>query len=292
MFGKRLIPPVAAAPTAPFKSIKSKEMSFFDQPLQYERIVQSIKEDPQFFDKTVDPRALMKALDADPYLLQKEQASRLNGTIFELVKHRKGLTIDVLFGILGSLAGWVCLLEAFRMTKAGAREDTAVFSGMEGISFDGLKGSDGREYVFGNLIDNLLLKRETSIWKLTGNCAQRLGAVHMPDVAELWEHIKNSFQKPNYGVPRRPFDKAIGGNPIEIVREFWPKLGASFLTITQERMEIHQVFGFAIQAAMHQRPAELDPGYLAALVMECALPTAHVHPERFGIEAFCSSVRH
>jgi hypothetical protein len=292
MFGKRLVPPVTAAPTGFTKTNSTSVPNFFDQPLQFERILQSIKEDPQFYDKNVDSHKLMKALEDDPYLLQKEQASRLNDTIFQLVKHRENLTIDTLFGILGSLAGWVCLLEAFRMQKAGARENTAVFSGMEGISFDCLKGSDGKEYVFGNLIDNLLLKRETSIWKLTGNCAQHLGAVHMPDIAELWEHIKHSFQKPNYGLPRHPFDKAVGGNPIDIVREFWPKLGANFLTITQERMEIHQVIGFAIQAAMHQRPADLDPGYLAALVMECALPTAHVHPERFDIEVFSSVIRH
>jgi hypothetical protein len=279
MFGKRVVPPAPSAQVNTAATAAAVNASFVQQPISYERLLQSIKEDAHFYDQAVNPRALMTALDNDPYLLQKEQASRLNRQLLKLMSNRPNPRIETHLGILGSVAGWVCLLEAFEMYKRGARLHDGVFGGLKGVSFGSVKGSDGNSYFFGNLIDDLLLARDTSIWKLTGGMALLYNPARMPEMGELWDHLKTTFQSSSYGTLRHPFDKSIDGKPIDFVRQYWSQLSGSFLAITTERFEIHQVFAFAIQESIHKRPDGVDAGYLAAAVMECAMPMAHIHPE-------------
>jgi hypothetical protein len=269
----------AAAPAIPVHATAG-HLGLWQQvpgvPLSLERLQQSIKEDAHFFDPNVDAHALMKTLENNPYVMHREQARRLNAAIIQAIQHRPDLRIEIHMGILGSLAGWTCLTEAH---AAGVRYHRESDGKIASYKLDSLKGADGATYFFGKLIDEILLERDTSIWKLTGNEALRFNPVRMPDMEETWSHIKTTFQRPEYGIPRYPMGEAIAGKPIEFVREFWSKVEPVFLNVTRERLELHQVLGFAIQEAMHNRPEGVDAGFLAAVVMECALPMAHIHPE-------------
>ena len=66
MFGKRNAPMAPATPSY-FGATQAKPSApTFDRPITYDRLLQSIREDAHFYDRNVDPRALMAALEQDP----------------------------------------------------------------------------------------------------------------------------------------------------------------------------------------------------------------------------------
>ena len=281
MFGKRPAAPGTLSPQPGpglARPVSAPAVGVEPGPLTYERVLKSIQEDAWFYSRDIDARALMAAIEQDPYFLQKGQAQRLRDRLFKLVDASANPTMDYMFGILGAVAGSTCFFEAFEKGRrlAALQPDGK----MPSNCMDIIGGADGITYSFGRFIDEILLEKDSSIWKQAGQAALRHGAQRMPDIQQIWSHVKSTFQKPSFGIPQYPFDQALGVKPITLVREMSHQLESVFLQVTRERMEKHQVFGFVIQDGIANRPGDVDPGFLAAMVMECAIPMAHVHPEQ------------
>jgi hypothetical protein len=228
---------------------------------------------PGFFNPPdFDGEKLLRAIQEDPLLLAKKSADELKYNIYNLVKGDQGVRVETALFVLGSLGGYACLDQAIgKFTPETAKADPR--------SLIALTGKDGKRYFMGNLINDPLLTSNLSLSNLTMGMAQHLGGKNLPDVSELVGFVAETYGNHSFGKPRLPVDHNIGDVPFNFVKYMWPKIWPMFSNITRRQNQIPLIFGLAIQKVIEEAQQIIDPGMAAKIVMECAVPMAHINPD-------------
>ncbi|EJJ29014.1 hypothetical protein PMI11_02732 [Rhizobium sp. CF142] len=194
----------------------------------------------------------------------------LDHVIQEMATDGHVQSID-LFGALGSVGGFSCVLTAFDIASAGELSDDADLIAME--------AEDGSRYYTGNLPNAFLLESHDSLLNLTYGAARRSGALISQEMAmETLRYVVSTIGHPQFGIPRLTDENRPGETPLAYVRRLWPKLADA---LDRNRVPLSRrpfAIGLAVELAFfHVRPP-LDPSLAARIVTECAIPMAKLDP--------------
>jgi hypothetical protein len=209
----------------------------------------------------------------DPLVHMKVTAQALNKFIYDRLNSSKGAHIESFLAILGSLAGFACLLPVWRQFKAGqlAPDDK---------NFLVVETADGGKYFFGDRINQPLLQSPHSVTAMLFNAASRMGADMMPDVVEMVRHVSTTVGTPSFGIPRLPPGKHLNEAPEAILYSVWPSAHATLSIFTQSEGEFPLIVAIAIEEIMAKASATIAPDLAAKIVLECAIPMAHIDPDK------------
>jgi hypothetical protein len=217
---------------------------------------------------------------SDPDIRAKVCAGGLQHWLKTTLRDERGVRVQTLLGVLGSLAGFACQM-AIR-EQARLRGHPA-----ERITLIEITTKDGRRAFFGDPLNALLLEGPKSVWAVTAGGAHSLGvaAAALPDVREIAGHVSKSLGSDAYGIPRLPKGNELPDTPAAIVKAFWPTVQKTLLHYRIGSAQWPLTLSIAIQRTMIEGKDALDPFVAATIVMECAVPAAKLDPRELGIAA-------
>lgn len=199
-----------------------------------------------------------------PKLGQKEVVQTLMEALSQ--SDSKGVHIESLFCILGSLAGYACQAAIF---------GKVVLNGPTELYGLNVMGTQSGDFFFGDPLNKPLAESQYSIWGLAAGYATHLGCQELIDIRELFDHVSKTVGTEDFGKPRFPGGNA-GELPINHVKNLWPVLlpTVKFFCKTPDEWPI--LFGLAIQEAMRLTEGQIAPGDALTIVMESAVPMSKV----------------
>jgi len=217
-------------------------------------------------------RTIEERRAGDPLIGAKLGAKEIVVTLQEAMNSDKGVHAESLLALLGSLAGFSCVISVLIDGAQGKlpQMPNAVVS---------VGTKDGRTFYFGEAINARLYTDQHSVWALAAGMAQHLGATRLVDVHEIAGHVSETVGSPQFGVPRLPPGHPLGKTPAEFVREAWPALSERRNYFCPEPREWPIIFGLAAQQVMEMAKDVLDPEIALTIVMECAVPMSKIDPK-------------
>lgn len=202
----------------------------------------------------------------DPLIGPKIAAHEIYARVFKVLQGERGVHLESLLGLLGSLAGYACQV-AVRLK--------AVNDGMhEAARLVRVDGDDARVYWFGDAINAPLLQSDLSVWSLAAGGAQSAGLTALPDLEAILRHVSATVGTDAFGQPRGDAAARLPAPPEQIVRLFWPGLRPILRDTCKNPMHWPVALGIALQRAIEQGASALPPDAALRLVMECAIPMA------------------
>ncbi|QXG50099.1 hypothetical protein [Pseudomonas viridiflava] len=220
--------------------------------------------------------AIEQASAENPVVHLKIGAEELVQRLLAGMKNERGVHVESLLGILGSLAGFCVVDSVFKQVAASNR------STRECGILD-VETADGSRYYLGDPMNHLLAGTDLSLWALVAGMINHLGSQNYPDFAEISGHVDGTLGGPEFGNPRVPEQHKPNDLPINYVRDLWPVV----LPIIEQRVPVLQervtLFGFAVQNVIEMGKDVIQPAMAGRLVMECAVPTAKLDPARIAV---------
>ncbi len=208
----------------------------------------------------------------DPLIGAKMGSKEIFARLINALKDSRGVHIETLLCILGSLAGYSC--------QAGLRRELVETKELsEDQVFVIIDCKDGSKYYFGDRINQPLLSNQYSIWSLAAGAVQHMGITVTIDVQEILKHVSETVGSSTYGIPRIPEIHKSGDLPINFVRRLWPKLLPVVERFSIEPNEWSIMYGLALQEAILFGKDAIDPLLALTIAMECAIPMAKVDLE-------------
>jgi hypothetical protein len=187
------------------------------------------------------------------------------------MKNERGVHVESLLGVLGSLAGFCCIDSALKQSAALGR-DSREFGIVD------VETSDGNSYYFGDPINSLLAGSNLSLWALVAGIVNHLGSDDYSDFQEIAGHVAGTLGAPEFGYPRLPDHHKLSDLPINYVQDIWPHV----LPLIEKRAPALQervtLFGFAVQNVIQMGKDVIPPAVAGKLVMECAVPMSKLNP--------------
>jgi len=184
------------------------------------------------------------------------------------MKNPKGVHIESLLCALGALAGYACQATLRAQALAKGLSETAPFH----IA----SAKDGKQYFFGDQLNDVLVGAKYSVWHLAGGAAQDVGIQEFPDINEMFQHTATVLGTNQFGIPRVPDDHKAGTVPADYLKEIWP---AFFLTVKRfcpDPAHWPILYSLAIREAIHGSKGVIDPTLALRIVMESAIPMSKV----------------
>lgn len=194
----------------------------------------------------------------------KEVFQRLLGGMAD----EKGVHSESLMCALGSLAGYAC--------QASLRAQALAANMAETAAFNVVGTADGKQYFFGDPLNNLLVNSQFSVWALAGGAAQHNGSAALPDINEIFQYTSSVVGGPEFGVPRVPEKHQAVDLPVNFLKIIWPELFPTVKEFCPDPAGWPILYGFAIQEAMDATKAVLEPAIALKMVMESAVPMSKV----------------
>jgi len=218
--------------------------------------------------------ALENAQKTDPLVRAKIGSRALKDKLYNVLKSSdpRGVHAETALGMLGSLAGFSCVLYALSAQRAGHGKD-------DPGALMVVTGADGKNYIYGNLTNGPLLENEHSVWSLVAGIAQHLGSSQIPDVSEIAKHVASTAGGELFGIPRIPEGHKLADTPRGYVRALWPVVINEVKNYTTDPAEWPILFALAAQQVMQDAQQVLEPGLAAKIVMECAIPMSKIDPD-------------
>lgn len=222
--------------------------------------------------KPTAPRGLLAEIAAreagDPLIGPKIAAHEIYSRVFEALRNEHGVHSEPLLGILGALAGYACQVAVRRKALADGMHEAARLVRVDGV--------DGRVYWHGDALNAALMESRDSVWSLAAGGAQGAGLAALPALEPILAHVAATIGTPRFGLPRGESAGLLPATPEQIVRLFWPGLRPILVDTCRDPMHWPVALGIALQRAIEQGAAALDPAKALVLVMECALPMARI----------------
>lgn len=215
--------------------------------------------------------AIEDAKAQNPVVHLKLGAQDLVERLLVSMQNERGVHVESLLAVLGSLAGFCCLHSCLKQAEALGRNTRE-------CGIVDFETAEGERYYLGPPINALLGESNLSLLALVMGMINHLGSQDYPDFPELAKHVVGTFGKPEFGIPRIPDQHQPGDLPINYVRAIWPQTLPHIearVPILQERV---MLFGFAIQTVMEMGKDVIPPALAGRLVMECAVPMSKVDP--------------
>ena len=227
----------------------------------------------------MDPKtaALINAIrersQEDPFIGAKLGAKEVFQRLVEAMKDSKGIHIESLLTALGALAGYAC--------QANLREQ-ALANGMpETAAFHIIATDDGKQYFFGDPLNNALAGSQYSVWGLVGGAAQQAGATDFPDLDEVFQHTASVLGSEHFGAPRVPENHKPSDIPLNYLKAMWPALLPTVKLFCPNPVHWPILYSLAIQEAIHAGKDSIDPGMAFRIVIESAIPMSKVDLENY-----------
>ena len=215
--------------------------------------------------------AIRERSKEDPLIGAKIGAKEVYHRLVKGLQNDRGVHIESLLAVLGSLAGYAC--------QASLRE-RAVAQGTAATSlFHVVETRDGSKFFFGDALNAPLAGAQYSVWGLAAGAAQQLGVTEFPDLDALFQHTASTLGSAEFGIPRLPEGHAIGDLPINYLKAIWPKLLPTVQLFCTDPAQWPILYGLAIQETINMGKEVISPALAVQLVMECAIPMSKVDLE-------------
>ncbi len=225
----------------------------------------------------IDPKedALLRAINnrkaEDPLVGLKIGSKEILQRLLESLKGDKGVHVESLLGIVGSLAGYSC--------HAACREEFVETSKMsEKEAFTVFSCKDGKNYYFGDLPNKPLVEDKFSVWGLVAGTTQHLGG-ELYDVNSTFSNVAGAMGSKHFGIPQVPDQHKPGDLPLNYVRDLWPVLLPIIDKFCTRPLERPILLGLVAQQVVEMGKDVIEPSMASKLVMECAAPMAKIGPE-------------
>ena len=213
-------------------------------------------------------QAIAERKKSDPFAGVKIGCLEINQRIISALKNERGVHIESLLSVLGSLAGYAC--------QVAVREEMVVQQRTpENQAFVIVESKDGSRYFFGDNLNKPLAESQYSIWALTAGAVNYLGK-KPPDISEIFKHVSNSLGTYQFGIPRIADNHTPIALPIAYLNDVWPHILPIAMGYCETPSELPILFGLAIQQAIFMGKDTIDPVLAATIVMECAIPMSKV----------------
>lgn len=203
----------------------------------------------------------------DPLFGAKLGAKDIFQRLSALLKNERGVHIETLLCVLGSLAGYSCQASLRAQAIAKGLPETAAFVVVE--------DDKSRKYFFGNPLNELLAESRYSVWGLAGGAAQQAGG-QLIDVNEIFAHTSKVIGDPQFGIPRLPEKHGPHDLPVNFVKAIWPRMLPTVKLYCADPVHWPILLGLAIQEAITMGKTVIDPSMALKIVMECAVPMSKV----------------
>ncbi len=227
-------------------------------------------------------RSLVEKEKADADIRAKVCAGfLLDGWLLNVLRDEKGVRVQMLLGILGSLGGFACQMavrEHAKQTGKVAERNTL----ME------IESNNGHRTFFGDAPNYFLLEGPKSIWAIAAGGAHSLGVdtAKLRNAPEIAGHVAKTVGTDAFGVPRVPAGNEVGETPANLVKLFWPPFESQLARkYCREPSQWPLTTAIAIQRTMMKAKGAIDPLVAYTIVMECAVPAAKLDPRELGIPA-------
>jgi hypothetical protein len=217
--------------------------------------------------------AIEKAQAANPVVHLTIGADELVQRLLDGMQNERGVHIESLLAVLGSLAGFCCVDSVLKQAAALGRTTRE-------LGIVDVEMADGDRYYLGNPINALLGENDRSLWALVAGMVNHLGSQDYPNFAEIAGHVAGTLGKADFGVPRLPENHRPSDLPINYVRDLWPAILPHIerrVPLLEERVIL---FGLAIQNVIDMGKDVIEPALAGKLVMECAVPMSKLDPAR------------
>jgi hypothetical protein len=230
---------------------------------------QQKKEEPQMDPKTA---ALINAIrersKEDPLAGAKLGAKEVFQRLLDGMKDSKGVHVESLLTALGALAGYACQANLRAQALAKGMPETA--------SFQVIGTKDGKQYFFGDPLNNALAGSQYSVWGLVGGAAQHAGAKDFPDLNEVFQYTSSVLGSEQFGIPRVPENHKPADTPLNYLKALWPTLFPTIKLFCPNPVDWPILYSLAIQEAIYAGKGSIDPGLAFRIVMESAIPMSKV----------------
>ena len=204
----------------------------------------------------------------NPHIAAQIASRIILDKLLALLKDDSGVHVESAFAMLGALAGYACQQSAVYALAHGDSSHTVMV----------IDGADGKQYLFGDAINQPLAEAPLSLWALLAGQAEHLGDHELPDLDAIIAHVSQSVGTPEFGKPRLPpGHDEIRFTPQESLELLWQPFVASLLQALEvPAADWLLACGLAIQELMAQGKNVLAPHLAATIVMECAVPMSKI----------------
>ncbi len=227
------------------------------------------KEEQQMDPKTA---ALVKAIrersKEDPMIGAKLGAKEVFQRLLDGMRDSKGVHLESLLTALGALAGYAC--------QANLRAQALAKGVPETAPFQVIGTKDGRQYFFGEPLNNALVESQYSVWSLVGGAAQHAGANDFPDLNEAFQYTTSVLGSEQFGIPRVPENHRPTDTPLNYLKNLWPTLYPTVKLFCLNPVDWPILYSLAIQEAIYAGKGSIEPGLALRIVMESAIPMSKV----------------
>lgn len=225
----------------------SKETSPMKEAL-LRQIAEKSKEDPLVGAKLFSKEILQRAIDT--------------------LKSDRGLHSESLISAIGSVAGYSCQ-ESVRAAMALNQQDPDA-------AFLKVAGADGKNYFFGDPINQHLIENKISIWTLAAAAAQDSGSKELLDIQELVSYVSSTVGSKEFGTSRIGEDHRTSHEPAEYVKAMWKPLLEPMKEFCPNPQLWPIACGLALQQAIVLCKDALHPDVALSIAMESAVPMSKV----------------
>lgn len=208
----------------------------------------------------------------DPLVGLKIGSNELMERLIGTLKNEKGVHIESLLGIIGSIGGYSCHVaireELIKNRKIGEQKVFTIVG-----------AADGKKYYFGDLVNKPLVENQLSIWSLVAGSSNHFETGSLLDVSEIFSHVAGTVGGDDFGVPRIPSNHKLGDLPINYVKTIWKRIVPILDDFCDNPIEKPILIGFAAQQVIEMGKDIIVPSVAAKIVMECAIPMSKIGPE-------------
>jgi len=222
----------------------------------------------------LDPaaEAILHAIEekrkTDPLIGAKLGGKEIFQRLLRGLKDDRGVHVESLLCALGSLAGYSCQANLRAQAVAKGMDETAALMT--------ISGANGKNYFFGDPLNQALAESKYSVWSLAAGAAQHNGCTNLPDINGIFAHVTETVGTDSFGVPRFPEGHNAGDLPINYLKALWPALFPVVKMFCKEPLEWPFLFGVAIQEALDVGKQAVAPDVALLIVMEAAVPMSKV----------------
>ncbi|MDR1426151.1 MAG: hypothetical protein LBJ08_00095 [Bifidobacteriaceae bacterium] len=181
-----------------------------------------------------------------------------------------GVRAELLLAVPAMLAGFACQAATWEALVVGqGRPLTSVFA---------VFGTDdGGQYPFSNAMNQLLLEGRSSVWAVVATAAQSMTDSPLLDVEEIAAHVARSVGTPDFAQPRLPPSNSFGNDDaMSIISATWPAFLPLLGLCCEAPREWPLLFAAALPEAMKMTSHLIEPASAASIIMESAVPMAHL----------------
>lgn len=213
-------------------------------------------------------RAVGEKAKTDPMAPVMVTAEDILANLLETAKDSRGVNIETLLGIVGSLAGYSChvaardLLPRIAQIEFDPNDYVVATTGI------------GTEVYFGNMINRPLAEANTSVWHIVKANAEQLGVSQLPDLTEMFKHVVRTGGTVEFGVPRMPEGRPMADLPINFVTHLWPKYAPLLTRYAVQTAQWPVIWAVTAARTLQLVKDVVPPSECVKILMEHAIPAS------------------